>query len=142
MEEMTSTRIVQSIEAATHAFGTWIEDRLKAYGVDQAEAHILGKLAAEGVCSINDLHREFCHRRSTLTNIVDRLEKKGLVNREPNPESRRSINVRLTRSGYAVARDVGALLAAAERSIRSRTTPSDVVGFNRVLSAIKEVAVE
>jgi DNA-binding MarR family transcriptional regulator len=130
------------MEAATHAFGTWIEERLKAHGVDQAEAHILGRLATDGVCSINDLHREFFHRRSTLTNIVDRLEKKGLVNREPNPLSRRSINVRLTPTGYAMAGEVGELLASAERSIRARTTATDVAGFNRVLSAIKEVAVE
>lgn len=142
MEESPRVCIVPSMEAANHAFGTWIEERLKKYGVDQAEAHILGRLTADGACSINDLHREFCHRRSTLTNIVDRLEKKGLVNREPNPLSRRSINVRLTATGYTTAREVGYLLASAEKSIRARTTASDVAGFNRVLSAIKEVTVE
>ena len=34
-----------------------------------------------------------------MTNRIDRLEKKGLVNREPNPEDRRGVLVALTSSG-------------------------------------------
>jgi DNA-binding MarR family transcriptional regulator len=77
-----------------------------------------------------------------LTNIVDRLENKGFVSREPNPLSRRSINVRLTAAGRTTALQVGNLLASAEKSIRARSTASDVAGFNRVLLAIKDVTDE
>ena len=34
-----------------------------------------------------------------MTNRIDRLEKKGLVNREPNPEDRRGVLVALSSSG-------------------------------------------
>ena len=38
----------------------------------------------------------------TMTGIVDTLEKKGLVTRQPNPEDRRSLLVALTEKGKAL----------------------------------------
>jgi DNA-binding MarR family transcriptional regulator len=40
--------------------------------------------------------------RPTMTGIVDTLEKKGLVTRQPNPEDRRSLLVALTEKGKAL----------------------------------------
>ena len=44
-----------------------------------------------------------CHcTRATVTGIVDTLEKKGLVTRQPNPGDRRSILAKLTEKGRAL----------------------------------------
>jgi DNA-binding MarR family transcriptional regulator len=40
--------------------------------------------------------------RATVTGIVDTLERKGLVTREPNPGDRRSILAKLTEKGRAL----------------------------------------
>jgi DNA-binding MarR family transcriptional regulator len=40
--------------------------------------------------------------RPTMTGIVDTLEKKGLVTRQPNPNDRRSLLVTLTNEGQAL----------------------------------------
>jgi MarR family transcriptional regulator for hemolysin len=40
--------------------------------------------------------------RPTMTGIVDTLEKKGLVTRQPNPKDRRSLLVALTEKGEAL----------------------------------------
>lgn len=45
----------------------------------------------------------------TITGIVDNLEKKGLVRREPNPDDRRSLLARLTEKGRALQRETPAL---------------------------------
>ncbi len=39
------------------------------------------------------------YTRPTITGVVDTLEKKGLVTREPNPDDRRSLLVKLTDKG-------------------------------------------
>ena len=39
---------------------------------------------------------------ATMTSLVDGLERKGLVTREPHPEDRRSLQVRLTPEGVAL----------------------------------------
>jgi DNA-binding MarR family transcriptional regulator len=43
-----------------------------------------------------------CCSPSTITGVVDTLEKKGLVTRQANPQDRRSLLVRLTDAGRAM----------------------------------------
>ena len=48
-----------------------------------------------------------CHSsRSTMTSLVDNLEKKGLVIRKSHPKDRRSLLVALTDSGKALKQSV------------------------------------
>lgn len=57
-----------------------------------------------------------------MTSLIDRLERRGHIERRPNPDDRRSILVHLTASGAAVAQQIGALYAA---SFREVTTPEE-----------------
>jgi DNA-binding MarR family transcriptional regulator len=51
---------------------------------------------------LNELASAFPASRPTISTIVDTLEKKGLVNRIPNPADRRSLLVKLTAAGKAL----------------------------------------
>jgi len=51
---------------------------------------ILNLLWEKDRCQFHELASVCCCSRSTITGIVDTLEKKGLVVRELNPEDRRS----------------------------------------------------
>ncbi len=46
-----------------------------------------------------DLSRELITHRSNVTGLVDRLEKRGLVHRQPVPGDRRAYHVSLTSAG-------------------------------------------
>ena len=50
----------------------------------------------------------FCSR-ATITGIADTLEGKGLVTREPNPDDRRSLLVKLTEKGRSLQRSIPSL---------------------------------
>ena len=63
---------------------------------------MLGLLWERDRRQLNELASACCCSPSTVTGIVDTLEKKGLVSREPNPEDRRSLLVRLTEQGQAL----------------------------------------
>lgn len=130
--------IVPSLEKATHAIGARLETQLRALGITQAEAHVLGALAEVGQRSINELHAGFGHKRSTLTSILDRLEGRGLVRRAPHPTSRRSVLIRLTAEGEHAAALVLTLLRAIEAEVAARVGAGDLEGFRRVLAALAE----
>ena len=57
----------------------------------------------------NELASACCCSPSTITGVVDTLERKGLVTRESNPEDRRSLLVRLTGEGRELERATPAL---------------------------------
>lgn len=117
-----------------------IARRLADLGVGQAEAHVLAYLAREQRCSINTLHAHFGHKRSTLTSILDRLEQRGWVWREPHPTSRRSVLVSLTDEGRYVGERVAAELDALDEAVAARTGRGDIEAFTRVIRAIEEAA--
>jgi DNA-binding MarR family transcriptional regulator len=138
MELNSGTRLVPAVERASHAIGIWIEAELDDMGITQAEAHLLGYLAQVDRCSINDLHRDFGHRRSTLTSILDRMERRGLARRLPHPTSRRSVMVALTDQGRFAGERVAGLLRELDHRVRREATDRDMQGFYHVIQSIEE----
>jgi DNA-binding MarR family transcriptional regulator len=133
---------VAALERATHSVGLYLEGRLKGAALSQAEAHVLGYLAGADDATINDIHHSFGHKRSTLTSLLDRLEARGLVRREPDPDSRRSVMIRLTPKGASLARQVRKVLDEIERSMRKRIAASHLAGFHATLRALGDATRE
>jgi DNA-binding MarR family transcriptional regulator len=130
--------IVPALERATHAVALWVEREFPDLRLGQAEAHMLAFVADHAPCSINDLHRGFGHKRSTLTSLLDRLEGRGWIERAAHPTSRRLVLVRLTEAGGVVAGRVSVALRDLERRVLTRVGSGDAEGFTRVIAALEE----
>jgi DNA-binding MarR family transcriptional regulator len=125
-------RLIPHIHRATHRIGLHIED-LDDPRVNQAEAHVLAHLASTEQATIGQVHRAFGHKRSTLTSILDRLERRQLIVRTSDSRDRRTFVITLTRNGRAAARRVVDHLRAFEGRALQAATPADVRAFLRVL---------
>ena len=128
--------MIAIIERSTHLISAYLEAALDGLAVTQAEAHVLAQLGRHGPAPIGDLHREFGHKRSTLTSVIDRLEDRGFVRREINRSDRRSFVIHLTRSGGSAARRVTRILDALESRVRRGTTHRDLRGVDAVAAAL------
>ena len=124
------------------AVALWIESSPRELGVSQAEAHVLAHLAWHPNSTINDLHTSFGHKRSTLTGILGRLERRGLIRRVAHPTSRRLVSVALTDAGQVLADNVRATLDDLESRLRSQVGDEAVEAFLRVLRALETVVEE
>ena len=83
-----------------------LAQRAAAYGVRVAEADVLFTLRRSGPpyrLLPSKLSDSLLVSSGTLTNRLDRLESKGLIERHPNPEDRRSVEVALTERGRELA---------------------------------------
>jgi DNA-binding MarR family transcriptional regulator len=116
----------------------WIERSFRDLRLTQAEAHVLAYLAHHTPCSINDLHRSFGHKRSTLTSLLDRLEGREWIRRGSHPTSRRLVMVQLTEAGRQVADQVSTALCALEERVLARTGGADATTFLRVIQMLEE----
>ncbi len=65
-------------------------------GLSGRELDLIALLTESGPTSVKSLVADLGLPRSTMTAIVDRLEARGLVNRLPNPEDRRSVILQAT----------------------------------------------
>ena len=131
----TQLKFIPQLHRATHQIGLSIGS-LTELDVTQAEAVILAFLHEHGRATMSDLHRAFGHRRSTLTNVVDRLVERRLVDREASTTDRRSLVVTLSKKGAAVALRVHRLLVALETEALENTSARDLAMFRDVLARL------
>ena len=59
-----------------------------------------------GELSLSELSERIRAQNSTVTGIIDRMEREGLVARERSKEDRRVVIIRLTPKGLALAEDI------------------------------------
>lgn len=70
-------------------------------GLHGRELDLVALLTASGPTSVKSLVADLGLPRSTMTAIVDRLQERGLVNRHPNPQDRRSVVLEATPAAVA-----------------------------------------
>ena len=100
--------LIAEIHRAVHAVGLAISD---ATSITQAEALVLTLLRSRESAPLEDVHKAFLHRRSTLTNILERLESRKLVARRTSALDRRRFDVSLTATGRKKANQITTLLS-------------------------------
>lgn len=131
--------ITSSFERGAHLIGGYLDSTVGELGLTQGEAHVLAQIGGRGSVSISVLHHEFGHKRSTLTNILDRLETRGLIRREMNRTDRRSITVQLTPAGNRMAGRVTAALDRLERALSDQLQHRDLAGLAAVVQTLEAI---
>lgn len=115
-----------------------LERELRDIALTAGEAILLSYLKDHTPCPIPTLHRDFGHKRSTLASMLDRLHVRRLILRDVNPEDRRSLMVKLTRTGHTTAGRIQEMLETFESKINEQIDPKDTVGFRNVVRAIEQ----
>jgi DNA-binding MarR family transcriptional regulator len=107
-------------------------------GLAPNECHFLSYVVAYGPCPIGELVRVFGYKKPTMTAILDRLEKRGLAARKPNPADRRSVLVEATAEGRRLSARAHKPVDRLNEEIAARVSRRDLEGFTRVMEAIHE----
>lgn len=110
------TRREESIEALERALRqlTWLgrkslAQELSYYGVTVPQFYALLSLERHGrACPMNELAQATKQARATMTGIIDRLVRMGLVQRRREESDRRVVMVSLTRRGEQLLEEVRA----------------------------------
>lgn len=69
----------------------------------------------------------------TVSGVLDRMEKKGLLTRSVNPADRREVQVSLTEAGLSLARPVDEAARETEARLLRDYTPAEIDAFKRIL---------
>ena len=99
-----------------------------AHGLEVWEFDVLAALRRAGrpyELSPGELIRQTLSTSGTMTNRVNRLEARGLVERLPNAEDRRGVRVRLTGAGRGLVQDALADLLEYERDVLAAIEPAE-----------------
>ena len=79
-----------------------LAETFEGYGLNRGEFDVLATLRRAGEpygLTPTELYRSMMLSSAAMTNRIDRLEERGLVAREPDPDDRRGVRIRLTAEG-------------------------------------------
>lgn len=124
---------VAELQAAVHRVLAQLGAELEPLDLTHAECNALHQLGEPQ--TVRALQHATGQRPSTLTSVLDRLERRGLVRRELTPDDRRSFTVALTEPGEAVAAEVDRAFAAVDAAIAEAVGAKDLAACRRVLAA-------
>ncbi|MEV8374373.1 MarR family transcriptional regulator [Kribbella sp. NPDC056861] len=102
MATTTDTELVGSLVRLMHVLQDLYAETSRPLGLTPQQAHLLCVLLA-GPQGMTDLSHILSIERSSLTSMVDRLERRALVARNPYPGDRRACQIALTPAGHALA---------------------------------------
>jgi DNA-binding MarR family transcriptional regulator len=91
-----------ALQRATHALLLALDAELAELGLSASETNLIACLPPGEARRIGALVAETGQRPSTVTGILDRLERRGLVERQLDPDDRRSFRVALTPDGASM----------------------------------------
>ncbi|HEY7595387.1 MAG TPA: MarR family transcriptional regulator [Actinophytocola sp.] len=100
-----------------------------------AQFRLLVVLFSRGAQKVTTLAQALGVNPSTATRTIDRLLDRDLVDRQPNPESRREMRISLTSAGKRVVRDATRRRRAEIAAIVERMPATHQRGLVRALNA-------
>jgi DNA-binding MarR family transcriptional regulator len=89
-----------------------------------------------GELSLSELSERIRAQNSTVTGIIDRMEREGLVTRERSKEDRRVVFIRLTSKGKRLAEDIPVEPWEIFRSALESLTASEVRDLVKILGKL------
>ena len=114
---MSELPLLVGWERVTHRLLSALDGELRDLDLSAGEVNALACFAGEDAASVKELVQRTGQRPSTLTGVLDRLERRGLLARTAHPRDRRSLQVVLTPEGRRTRARVDAAFTAVERRL-------------------------
>jgi MarR family 2-MHQ and catechol resistance regulon transcriptional repressor len=100
--EPTALKLFVVLSRAHAAVARHADADVARHGLTVTEFAILEALYHRGPLLLGELQRKILVTSGGITYLVDRLERRGLVTRQPSPDDRRARFAALTREGEAL----------------------------------------
>jgi DNA-binding MarR family transcriptional regulator len=110
---------------------------LAPWDVTPSQFRAIGNLVRHGPMRLTDLAEKLRIAPRSTTEVVDALQARGLVRRDPDPHDRRATLVRLTERGAEIATAIRATRDAGAEVFFSRLPEPDRAELTRILRTLR-----
>jgi DNA-binding MarR family transcriptional regulator len=135
-----SMRAVTSIMRAQQILLATLDGLLRPHGItfSRYEALVLLTHSRQGALPLSKIGQRLQVHATSVTNVIDRLESAGLVQREPNPQDGRGTLARITDRG----REVAAEATRALNDARFGLTPLGIEQLKQIFDVLRPLRVD
>jgi DNA-binding MarR family transcriptional regulator len=132
--------LLLTLQRATHATLAVLAAELSNLELTGSEINVLANLADGRSRTVSALGAAIGSKPTTLTSVLDRLERRGHITRGAHPDDRRAVQVVLTSSGRATAATIRDVVGEIEELAVWNLPEDAVAGARAVLNAFAEMA--
>lgn len=133
-------RLIYLIFTAQHRLREYLKSALMAKGIKitPVQSGILFLLQEKDGQPMSELSQILSTDNSTITGLVDRLEKAGFALRKRNPKDRRSSLIRITGKGTKEANKAKVVINRVNDEIIEVFAKKDIETFKKILLSLSE----
>jgi len=123
--------------------GHWLTDsitrELKEFDATEPQFNVLRVLNAkpEIPCSVQEIQHGMMQKSSNVTRIVDKLLKKGYVNRELNEDNRRKVDISITPEGQLFLKKLESRVFAFHEPLHKNLSPEECETLTYLINKLK-----
>ena len=136
LTEHHEATVLPALQQATHATLHALAVRLEGLGLTASEQNVLAAFSGGRACTVGELAAATGTKASTLTSVLDRLERKGHAAREVDFSDRRSVIISLTPAGQRASEAVLSAMISLEQSALAGLGKQQLAGFFAVTAAL------
>jgi DNA-binding MarR family transcriptional regulator len=129
-----------ALQRATHATLQTLSSELVDLDLTASEMNALANLADGRGRTVSELGTAVGTRPTTLTSVLDRLERRGHITRGPRPGDRRAVLIELTPTGHLTATTIRRAITDLEHRALGNLPAAHLAGFRRALHALTEIS--
>ncbi|HEY3687746.1 MAG TPA: MarR family transcriptional regulator [Streptosporangiaceae bacterium] len=129
-----------ALQRATHATLRALATDLAALDLTASEINVLANLADGRARTVSELGAAVGSRPTTLTSVLDRLERRGHITRGPRPGDRRAVLIAPTASGLRTAATIRTAMADLEHRALAGLPRDALAGLRAGLDALTEAS--
>ena len=134
-----STQLCFKLGRVVRRVQQYYEARLSPFGITVSQFFVLDALWSGDGITIGELGEKVALDTSTLTGILDRLERSRFAERHRNPADRRSMLVTLTARARDLEAQVMPIVDELDVSLRHPFSSADLSVFERLLDSLTTV---
>ncbi|MET7698873.1 MarR family transcriptional regulator [Streptomyces sp. NPDC005485] len=131
---------VLALQRATHATLQTLSAELADLELTASEINALANLADGHGRTVSELGAAVGTRPTTLTSVLDRLERRGHITRGARPGDRRAVLVELTPSGRRTAARIRQAFTDLEHHALAALPAETITALRTALQALTEVS--
>jgi len=116
----------------------YYDQRLSAFDLTPSQFFVFNALCMGDGITVGEIGERVYLDSSTLTGIIDRMERSGYVERRPNPDDRRSVLVYLTPKARELSPRILEFADELDATLRKPFSRQEMNDFENVLRILAE----
>ena len=128
------------LTVSQHAVFQNLHERLDPLGITPGQYAVLYCLWTKGEVTPKEISQSILLEMSTVSGVLDRMQKKGLIQRVVDPNDRRSVRVAATPKGMALQEGVMRAVEEMNRDVLRDFTPEEAQQLRNFLAKIGNVS--